>query len=322
MSTATHAPITAHATTSSDWRAALSRYGCSCHDLSEHVGTQISGLDLSEPLDEQLVALLRSACAERVVVLFRGQDALTPTDYLAFAHRFGGRPDLHSQRHYCLPDHHEIFVVGNVEENGRRVGASRVGLNWHTDHYHLPEPGLFTFLHALVVPPAAGETRYANGLAAYKALPEDTRVEIANLSVRHSRARLFRALFPEASDADLAAEREKMPDVVHPLVRRHPELGRDGLYLGGEWGSEILGRDEAGAARLFNDLLAHMISAEFVYEHRWQAGDVLMSDNRCSLHRATEWDENQHQRRLHRIILIDRQPPTPGGMNRSDQPAQ
>jgi taurine dioxygenase len=304
--------LPAAASASTAWRGALGRYGLSCHDLSPHVGSRIDGLDLAAPMDAALTALLSTACADRVVLLFRDQDGLTPADYLAFARCFGGRPDLHSQRHYCLPDHHEIFVVGNVEENGRRIGASRVGLNWHTDHYHLPEPGLFTFLHALVVPPTAGQTRYANGLAAYAALPTEMKARIDGLGVRHSRARLFRALFPEASEVDLEAERTKMPDVVHPLVRRHPALGLDGLYLGGEWGSEILAED--ASAGLFDDLLAHMISPAFVYEHDWKAGDVLMADNRCSLHRATEWDEAAHRRRLHRIILIDDQPPLPGGL--------
>jgi taurine dioxygenase len=88
-------------------------------------------------------------------------------------------------------------------------------------------------------------------------------------------------------------------------VRTHPELGRRGLYLGGEWGSSILGLDAAEAESLYDSLLQHLIRDEFVYTHRWRPGDVLMSDNRCSMHRATEWDEAAHRRRLHRIILID-----------------
>ncbi len=288
-----------------DWRSAARAAGVTARDLSPAVGVELAGIDLARPLEDDVITLLRAACADRTVVLFRGQHALTPAGYLAFARRFGNRFDLHSQRHYCLPDHHEIFVVGNVEENGRRVGASRVGLNWHTDHYHLPEPALYTFLHALVVPPVAGETRYANGMAAYAALPPATRERIDRLRVLHSRARLFRNLFPEAPEADLEAERRQMPDVVHPLVRVHPEIGRRGLYLGGEWGSAILDLPEDEAASLYDSLLRHMIRDEFVYAHHWQPGDVLMSDNRCSLHRATEWDETAHRRRLHRIILID-----------------
>jgi taurine dioxygenase len=120
---------------------------------------------------------------------------------------------------------------------------------------------------------------------------------------------LFRNLFPEASAAELEAERRKVPDVVHPLVRTHPELQRRGLYLGGEWGSCIAGLDEAAGQQLYDELLAHMIEDRFCYRHRWNAGDVLMSDNRCSLHRASEWDEQAHARRLHRIIMIDDQAP-------------
>jgi taurine dioxygenase len=289
----------------SGWREAASAKGLTVRDLSASVGSEIGNLDLSEDLPPETVALLRAAVAERTVLLFRDQHALTPARYLTFARRFGGRPDLHSQRHYCLPDHHEIFVVGNVMEEGRRIGASRVGLNWHTDHYHLPEPGLFTYLHAIEVPPTAGQTRYANGLAAYDALPPKTRARIEGLQVLHSRARLFRALFPEASDAEMAAEQARVPDVVHPLVRTHPDLARRGLYLGGEWGSTILGLEPTEAQELFEELLAHMISDDFVYQHTWRPGDVLMSDNRCSLHRASEWDEDRYTRRLHRIIMID-----------------
>ncbi len=292
-----------------DWRAAARDRGLGVSPLAEHAGTRIDGVDLASEPDAALVAILRAACAERVVLLFRGQHGLDPARYLAFARCFGGRPDLHSQRHYCLPEHHEIFVVGNAQEGGKAVGATRVGQNWHTDHYHLPEPGLFTFLHAVQVPNVAGDTRYANGIAAFEALPETMRERIGGLRVLHSRARLFRMLFPEASEDDADAERAKLPDVVHPLVRTHPELQRRGLFLGGEWGSTILGPDEGEAQALFGTLLDHTIQDRFCYQHAWQPGDVLMSDNRCSLHRASEWDEATEQRRLHRIILIDGQRP-------------
>ena len=149
---------------------------------------------------------------------------------------FGGRPDLHSLRHYCLPGHREIFVVGNVQEEEANTGSPRVGLNWHTDHNHLPEPGLFTYLHAIRVPPNQGDTRYANGIASYEALPDATRARIDGLRVLPSRARLFRNLFPEASEEEMEAEPRKTPDVIHPLFRLHPEISKRGLYLGGEWG--------------------------------------------------------------------------------------
>lgn len=292
-----------------DWRAAAAARGLKVTDLAEYVGTSIEGIDLADDHDQEMVGIVRAACVERTLLLFRGQDQLSPAGYLAFARRFGGRPDMHSLRHYCLPDHHEIFVVGNVHEKQGSVGSPRVGLNWHTDHYHLPEPGLFTYLHAIQVPPGQGDTRYANGIAAYEALPDAMRSRIDDMKVLHSRALLFRNLFPEASEEEMEAERRKIPDVVHPLVRTHPEIGKRGLYLGGEWGSRIDGMAVPEAQELYEELLHHMIQDRFSYQHRWQAGDVLMSDNRCSLHRASEWDEASYIRRLHRIIMIDDKAP-------------
>ncbi len=292
-----------------DWRSAAAARGLKVTDLAEQVATQIDGIDLGAELDADLVAIVRAACVERTLLLFRGQEKLSPAGYLAFANRFGGRPDLHSLRHYCLPDHHEIFVVGNVHEQDAKVGSPKVGLNWHTDHYHLPEPGLFTYLHAIQVPKDQGDTRYANGIAAYEALPADKRAEIEGLKVLHSRARLFKNLFPEATEEEMEAERRKVPDVVHPLVRTHPEIKKRGLYLGGEWGSTIDGMAPEAAQSLYDELLHHMIQDRFSYQHRWLPGDVLMSDNRCSIHRASEWDEASAVRRLHRIIMIDSEAP-------------
>jgi len=283
------------------WRAAAARRGLTVRELEPAIGVEITGVDLAAPEDAEITAILRGAVVERTLLLIRGQTHLTPAGYLAFASRFGTNFDLHSRRDLCLRDHHEIFVVGNAMEDGKPVGAPKVGLNWHTDHYHLECAALFTFLHAIEIPPVAGETRYANGIAAWEALPEPMRARIAGLKVLHSRARLYRELFPDASEEQCQAEAARFPDVIHPLVRTHPESGRRGLYFGGEWGSEIIGEPP----ELFAELLAHMIRPEFVHEHRWQPGDVLMSDNRCSLHRASEWDEGLYRRRLHRLILLD-----------------
>ena len=177
-----------------DWRSAAARRGLKVTDLAEHVGTRIDGIDLGDNHDAEMVAIIRAAVVERTLLLFRGQEKLSPAGYLGFASRFGGRPDLHSLRHYCLPDHHEIFVVGNVHEQDTKVGSApvgspRVGLNWHTDHYHLPEPGLFTYLHAIQVPKDQGDTRYANGIAAYEALPPEKRAEAFRPFVRLDNAR-------------------------------------------------------------------------------------------------------------------------------------
>src|SRR5262249_34333929 len=99
-----------------DWRRMALVRGLKVTDLAQTVATSIDGIDLGDDLDAETVAIIRAACVERTLLLFRGQEKLSPAAYLAFARRFGGTPDLHSLRHYCLPDHHEIFVVGNVHE--------------------------------------------------------------------------------------------------------------------------------------------------------------------------------------------------------------
>ncbi|WP_431282678.1 TauD/TfdA dioxygenase family protein [Humitalea sp. 24SJ18S-53] len=289
------------------WREAAAERGLGVRNLGPAIGVEVSGVDLAAPADPEVTAILRAACVERTLLLIRDQAHLSDAGYVGFARRFGDDLDLHSRRDLCHHDHHEIFVVGNVVENGRAAGAAKVGLNWHTDHYHLQHPALFTFLHAITVPAEAGETRYANGIAAYESLSPAMQARIEGLRVRHSRARLFRELFPDASEEQCQAEAERFPDVLHPLVRTHAESGKKGLYLGGEWGSIIEGDPEPEA--LFAELLAHMTQQGFVHEHHWKPGDVLMSDNRCSLHRATEWDEAQYKRRLHRLILLDDQVP-------------
>ncbi len=287
------------------WRAAATRRGLSLRPLEPDIGIEIGGVDLAAPADSEITAILRAACVERTLLLIRDQAHLTVPSYVAFTRRFGSTLDIHSRQDFCVPSHPEVFVVGNVVQGGRAAGAVKVGLNWHTDHYHLEKAALFTFLHALEVPPVAGETRYANGIAAYEGLDAKMRARIDGLSVRHSRRNLFRVLFPDSTEAQVEAEAALYPDVVHPLVRTHPESGRRGLYMGGEWGSVMDGLPADQGAALFATLLAHMTQSRFVHAHHWRPGDVLMSDNRCSLHRATEWDEGQYSRRLHRIILLD-----------------
>ena len=135
------------------WRAAAARRGLTVRELEPAIGVELGGVDLAAPADAEMTAILRGAVVERTLLLIRGQTHLTPAGYLAFARRFGEDMDLHSRRDLCLPEHHAIFVVGNPMEGGKLVGAPKVGLNWHTDHYHLEHAALFTFLHAIEIPP-------------------------------------------------------------------------------------------------------------------------------------------------------------------------
>ncbi len=288
-----------------DWKAAAAARGLGVELLSEHTGVRLTGADLAAP-DAELIEIMKGAAADRVLVVLPDQGHMQPGAYVDLAGRFDGVFNLHSRRDLCLAAHHEIFLVGNVDG-----GSPKVGLNWHTDDYHLAKPGLYTFLHAIEIPPveAGGGTTYVNCIAAYEALAPDLRRRIDGMAVRHSRRRLFRELFPDATEDQVQAEGEKFPDVLHPLVRRHPVNGRRALFLGGEWGSEIDGLDPAESAALYGELLQHLIGGAFSHVHQWTPGDVLFSDNRCGMHRASEWDTDSHRRLLHRIILWDKAMP-------------
>lgn len=241
-----------------EWRRAAQERGIEVEDLSRHTGSRLSGFGMAQVPDQGLIDLLKAAVAERVLLLFPDQHDLTPAGYVNFAGHFDGVFNLHSRRDLCLPEQHEVFLVGNVAG-----GSPKVGLNWHTDDYHLAKPGRYTFLHAIEVPPVPAGTTYANGVAAYDALPEETRQRIKNVEVRHSRAKLFRELFPDHTEEQVTAEAALYPDVIHRLIRAHPVSGRKGLYLGGEWGSEVDGMSRGEGADLYRKLLAHMTSGDF-----------------------------------------------------------
>jgi taurine dioxygenase len=273
--------------------------------ISPVIGTEVRGLDLSRPLSADLLRWIRNTIAERIVIVFKNQDAVTPDRFVGFARSFGDDLEIHELERYRHPGVPEIFVISNIIENGRPIGAPKVGLNWHVDHYHREFPALYTFLHGREIPDTGGHTTYANGFAAYDELPDDTKRRIERLYGRHSRTRMYLKLFPNATEAEIAEQRKRFPDILHPLVRTNPYNGRKALYLGGEAGSSIDGLPDAEGEALFAELLAWLTQPRFRYVHHWQVGDIVMSDQRGSIHRATEWDEVGQRRLIHRATVFD-----------------
>jgi taurine dioxygenase len=220
----------------------------SVHDLSRHIGSEISGVDLREPLDQGIAGLLRAACAERIVLLFRRQHGLTASGLVAFARCFGGScAEAGPARDECPP-----------------------GPHWDGGDATAPFPVMFTLRHALQTPPCGGETSYANAMAAHDAMPAALRERIAAL-----------------------------PAARQPL-RRHPDLGRLALHPPADLPSP---RRAAEARDLRAAVLAHITGRAFVHSHHWLPGDVLIADERCSLHRTGAWDAERYTRVVRRITL-------------------
>jgi alpha-ketoglutarate-dependent taurine dioxygenase len=263
--------------------------------LSPVLGAAVTGLDLRVPLDGRTKRAVYEAFVRYHVLCFRGQQ-LDPEQQITFSEQFGTL-ERHMARNRGTGNP-LVHIVSNM--NGDGMPGGKVGsTGWHSDKSFRPEPSLATILHAQIMPPEGGETCFANMIAAYDALPEARWAELDTVRIVHSwelsRARLgLQATPEEIADA---------PPLTHPLVRTIPETGQKALFMG-EHASHVEGRAMAEGRALLDALTAHAVEERFVYRHKWRAGDMLMWDNRCLLHRANaNFDAAKFPRVLHRTCL-------------------
>jgi taurine dioxygenase/putative 2-oxoglutarate oxygenase len=267
--------------------------------LSAAIGIEVAGIEPGGPIDAAMFAELERQWLDHNLVLFRGV-RMTPAQQVAFTRRFGA---LHvmTPLQYNHPEHPEIFVVSNVEVDGRPVGMRRVGLGWHTDGEDKASPNAGSLLYAREVPDEGGDTMFANMFAAHDALPDGLRRRIAGRRACYSRVRLHAVHYPHLEPLT-EAQRTARPDVWHPLIRTHPRTGRKALYIG-RWACEVGGLPEGEGRELIAELQVFAAEPRFVYRHRWQVHDALLWDNRSTLHCATTFDENRYRRLMHRTTL-------------------
>lgn len=262
---------------------------------NEVVGANVDGIDVAT-LDDAGFAALERALLQHQLLAVHDQ-CLTPESFIAFVRQFGPI-DLHVLDQYWMDGHPEVYVISNIVENGRPIGNAREGFGWHSDLNYFSNPTAVTVLYALEVPPEGGDTMFADAALAYSALTAEHRESLRKLTVRHS-YQLLHASRPWLK-LMTPAQVARTPDVFHPLVRRHPAIDREGLYLG-DWASVRLQLpDEAEARAAQERLLAHMVQPEFRQVHRWRAGDLVLWDNRTLMHTATEYDRERYRRHIWR----------------------
>jgi len=283
-----------------------------------HLGAEISGVDLSQHLDERTFATISNAFFEHQVVCFRDQ-RLTPSQQVAFTRRFG-ELEHHVRKEHRLDGYPEILVVSNVlDERGKAIGVQDAGRFWHSDLSYKAVPSLLSALYALEVPVrdgiVLGATSFASTTAAYEALPEELKQRLQGLRNVHSYT-FYRAKNVLAQQEERARrEREvqehspseeqlkSVPDVEVPIVRTHPMTGRKGLFINEGHTACIVGLPREESAALLAQLYAHIAKPEFRYEHRWRAGDLLMWDNVAVQHRANFDYELPLRRLMHRTTV-------------------
>jgi taurine dioxygenase len=257
--------------------------------LSPALGAQIHGIDAAA-IDDAGFERVRAAWLEHLVLLFRNQ-RLDDRALVDFTSRFGELEEapLFGGRRY-VEEHPEVMIISNVAVDGREIGSlGNAEAFWHTDLNFVEEPPAASCLFAHEVPPTGGDTGFANMYSAFEALPQDAAARIAGRRIRHD------ARFNSAG----YLREVRVPDTLHPIVRRHPETLRNALYLGRRAHARIedMAVDESDA--LLDTLWAHATSDAFTWHHQWRAGDLLIWDNRCTLHRRDSFDASQ-RRVMHR----------------------
>jgi taurine dioxygenase len=262
-------------------------------------GAEVIGAAPDLRVDDATLGAIEAAWFRHGILVFRDLD-MTPAQQVAFTRRFG-KLHIMVPSEFNLPDHPEVWVVGNAEQDGKPLGLRGAGMGFHTDGEDKTVPNAGSFLCARIVPPEGGDTLFADMVAAYAALPDDIRRTIAGRRARFSRAEMHRINYPDMRPYT-AEELAARPDVFHPLVRRHPRSGRVSLYIG-RWACDIEGlRSDEGRA-IVAWLQEFARQDRFVYRHRWRDGDAVLWDNRCTQHCATPFDEARYTRLMHRTTL-------------------
>ena len=262
-------------------------------------GAEIGNIDLTRPISDAAFGLIHEAFLRHKVLVFRGQP-LDDDAHQAFALRFGdleGHINV-STRHAKLP---QVQVFSNVKADGTTTGVhpEKGTLVWHTDKSYVAEPSLTTILRSPAIASKGGDTLFADTTRAYADLPEVTKERLANLKCVHDwkRSREKSHERPATEDEIRAA-----PPVVHPVIRTHPETGEKALYLGNHTACIVgMGWDESDA--LIAELEAHATQQQYIYRHKWQVDDVMMWDNRCTMHCVEPYDAANEKRAVHRVVV-------------------
>ncbi len=263
--------------------------------LSPAIGAEIRGLDLAEPLDAATVADLRKAWLEHLVLVFRDQK-IAEDEQVRFASCFGEPVGARSAMRKDGGDP-RVMLISNIREDGVPIGLLPDGeLMFHSDSVFLEKPLMGATLYGVAVTREGGQTIFANMYEAYETLPADTKARLGDLKAIN--------VFDYATQVrDAKYDLADVPHAIHPAVRTHPETGRKALYVNRLMSQELEGLPADESAALLAELYDHAEQAAFCYEHVWEKGDLVMWDNRCTMHARTDFPA--HETRLLRRVGLE-----------------
>ncbi len=266
--------------------------------LDAPLGCVISGVDLSEMPDGATAGVIRDAFLEHRLIVFPDQE-LDEAALVRISDLFG-EPVVHHVGEYLDPAFPQIMRLSNNTVDGKPLGAPNNGIYWHSDQIFRERPMLATLLYGVRTPTTTGgDTLFSDMYAAFEALPAEMQEKLLSLKAVHSFVASYERNYIRARTLS-DKEKAENPDVVHPVVRTHPETGRRSLFVDPDSVTEILGVSAEESAELLSFLFAHIEDERFVYRHAWQQGDLAVWDNRCLMHCATSYDETSEIRLMFR----------------------
>jgi len=267
--------------------------------LAPAIGAEIIGVDLSAPMSDETFAQVLDCWHRNLVILFRDQH-LTEDDQVRFGERFGPPAVSHTQRY--TTKNPAVMLISNIRENGRAIGALPDGeMHFHTDQCYQERPAMASILYALEIPSQGGNTLFANAYLAYETLPAAMKKSIEGRNALN------------AYDYDNASMKrgtklgEGVPSYWHPIVRTHPATGRKALYVNRLMTVAVEGLPDAEGEALLNALFDHQEQPQFIYEHIWRPHDLLMWDNRCTLHARNDFSAAE-RRLMRRLTILGEKP--------------
>ena len=267
--------------------------------LSAALGVEVLNVDLREPLAPAGVTQLREAWHEGLILLLREQ-VLAEEDQVRFAEYFG--ETAKTLNVHNTGKHPAVMLISNIRQDGKPIGALPDGeMHFHTDQCYIERPAAASMLYAIEVPSVGGNTLFANAYLAYATLPDDIKRRIDGRTAINA--------YDYANASTIRGTRlgEGVPQYSHPVVRTHPATGRKALYVNRLMTVAIEGLPQAESDELLDLLFDHQEQRRFVYEHVWRVGDILMWDNRCTLHARTDFSAAE-RRLMRRIAILGEKP--------------
>jgi taurine dioxygenase len=267
--------------------------------LSPALGAELVGVDLSKPLSDAQFAAIQDCWHGNLILLLRNQH-LTEDDQVRFAERFGPLAVSHTRRFTTANP--AVMIISNIRENGKQIGALPDGeMQFHSDQCYQEKPAMASMLYAIEIPSTGGNTLFANAYRAYETLSAEIKQRLDGRKAIHAYD------YDSASTKRGTLIKQGVPYFAHPAVRTHPATGRKALYVNRLMTIAIEGLPEAESNELLNFLFAHQENPDFIYQHVWRVGDLLMWDNRCALHARTDFSTGE-RRLMRRVTVLGERP--------------